>query len=105
MEVAGGSNYHNYFIVEKLDDYSYCLTYMDNGGDNRGLEHGLAFFSEINNVRFMTLPSGDNRGLIFLKINSISKGSWNMTANLVTSPEIMKVKSREELRALLTKKI
>ena len=26
------TNYHNYFIVEKLDDYSYCLTYMDNGG-------------------------------------------------------------------------
>lgn len=99
------TNYHNYFIVEKLDDYSYCLTYMNYGGDNRGLEHGWAFFSEINNVRFMTLPSGDNRGVIFLKINSIGKGSWDMTANLVISPEIMKVKSRKELRSLLEKNL
>ena len=38
------TDFHNYFILEKVDDYRYCLTYMNRSGDNRGLEHGLAFF-------------------------------------------------------------
>lgn len=94
---------HNYFIIEKDGDYEYSITYMNCGGNNRGLEHGGFFFSEINGVKYINIGNWDEdyRGYIFFKIKSISKGSWDMVANLVTDPALTKVKDRSELRKLL----
>ena len=96
---------HNYFIVEKDGDYEYCMTYMNRSGDNRGLEHGGGFFSMINNVKFLTMPSGNNDGWLILKIKDVTRGSWDVTLNLITDPRLRSVKSRAELRELIEKNL
>ena len=98
---------HNYFIIEKDGDFEYAITYMNRSGDNRGLEHFGFFFSEINGVKFIDIPNWDedHAGYLFLKINYISQGSWDMSASLVADPSIANVKSKEELRALLAKNL
>ena len=106
-KLAEDSDFHNYFIVEKDGDSAYVLTYMNRSGNNRGLEHGRAFFSEINHVKFLNFPNWDwdHHGYVFLKINNIGQGSWDMTANLVTDTTLVNVKSNSELRALFEKNL
>jgi hypothetical protein len=106
-KMAEDTDFHNYFIIEKDGDFAYSITYMNRSGDNRGLEHGSFSFSEINNVKFIVIRNWDEDypGYLFLKINNITQGSWNMTASLVTDPSITKVKSRAELHELLEKNL
>jgi len=47
---------HNYFIVEKDDDATFSLTYMNRSGDNRGLEHFPAPYFVLNNEKFVYVP-------------------------------------------------
>jgi hypothetical protein len=107
-KLAEDTNYHNYFIVEKDGNFQYSITYMNRGGDNRGLEHGMFFFSEINGVKFINIGNWDDEhpGYILLKINEIgTPRSWSLTASIVTDMSITKVTSRKELRALLEKNL
>ena len=106
-KMAEDTNAHDYFIIEKDGDFAYSITYMNRGGDNRGLEHGRFFFSEINKVKFINIPNWDedNPGYLFLKIIDISRGSWDMTACLATNPSLKNVRSTEELRALVEKNL
>lgn len=102
------TNFHNYIVLEKADDYSYSITYMDHGGDNRGLEHGKAFFSEIDGTRFLQVSNWDfdHPGMIFLKVLKISEPrSWDMTAVLVTDTTLYKIKSSAALRSHLQKNL
>ncbi len=101
------SDSHNYFIVEKEDDHAYVLTYMNRSGDNRGLEHGRAYFSEINNVKFLVFPNWyrEHQGYVFLKIKYISTGSWDVTASMVMDTTLYKIQNSSELRALFEKNV
>ncbi len=100
---------NNYFILEKQDDYTYSITYMDHGGDNRGLEHGRAFFSEIGGTKFLNVTNWNSHnvpGYIFLKIKEISAPrSWDMTACLVTDTTLDKFAGNAELQALVEKNL
>lgn len=106
-KLAEDTDMHNYFVIEKESDFNYAITYMDHGGNNRGLEHFRGFFSEIGNVKFVSLPNwvDEERGYVLLKIDEITAGSWNLTASLVTDPSIRYVSSREDLRMLLAKNV
>ena len=102
-KMAEDSNAHDYLIVEKAGDYRYSVTYMNRGGDNRGLEHEEAFIIEVNNTKYFTISNWDRDypGWVFLKLDSIGKGSWNITANLATDNRLKEVKDSKELRELL----
>lgn len=104
------TNANNYFIVERDGDYHLSLTYMNRGGDNRGLEHFRATFSEVNGIHFMNAPYSsfsieDNfKGIVLLRIDpaSLVNRSWEITAKLVTDSNLYKMKSSEELRAYVS---
>lgn len=106
-KIKEDTNYHDYLIIEKDGDYNYSITYMNRGGDNRGLEHGRFFFSQIGNTKFINIANwdSDHRGFLLYKIDVVDQGSWYVVARLVTDPSITKVASRTELRALLEKNL
>ena len=106
-KLAEDTDSHNYFIVEKDGDYGYALTYMNRGGNNRGLEHFRAFFIEVNHVKFLTLGNWDTEhpGYVFLKIKDVGRGSWQVTAALVTDKRLRDVTNIAELRELLEKNL
>jgi hypothetical protein len=106
-KMAEDTDSHNYLIIEKDGDFAYCITYMNRSGDNRGLEHGQIYFSQISNVKFIVIYNWDDdyRGFLFYRIDNIDQGSWDVTARLVIDPSIRNVKSRDELRTLLEKNL
>lgn len=106
-KMAEDTNYNNYLIIEKDGDFEYSITYMNRGGDNRGLEHGAFYFSEIGKAKFLVIGNWDenNRGYLFYKIDSVARGSWDVVLRLATDPALKEVKSREELRTLLTRNL
>lgn len=107
-KLAEDTDKHNYIIIEKRSDYEYSITYMNRGGDNRGLEHGRFFWSEIKGVKFINIQNwdDDHPGYIFYRVDTIEgPRSWDMKARLVTDPSIQKAANRQELRALLEKNL
>lgn len=100
---------NNYFIVEKQDDYTYSVTYMNKGGDNRGLEHARAFFSEIGGQKFLNVTNWNNHnvpGYIFLKIKEISAPrSSDITACLIVDTTLYRVPGNAELQSLVEKNL
>jgi len=101
------TNAHDYLIVENDGDYQYRLTYMNRGGDNRGLEHFRFNLCEINGVKFFIIDNWDENypGYLYYRINNIDQGTWYITASLVTDPAITKVSGVAELRELLVKNL
>ncbi len=100
------TNYNNYFVVERDGAYHLNITYMNQGGDNRGLEHADAFFSEVDGVTFLNAPyssffSDDEfNGTLLLRVDEISKPrSWKATVTMVVDTNIHNMKSSAELRA------
>ena len=51
------TNSHNYFVIEKANDLEYSVTYMNRGGDNRGLEHFGAYLSIVENNIFLNVQT------------------------------------------------
>lgn len=97
---------HNYFVLEKSDDLQYSITYMNKSGDNRGLEHGGAFFTEIGGERYLHVTNWDweHPGMVMLKVKEItSPRSWNMTACLVTDTNLHRMKTAAQLNAYIEK--
>jgi hypothetical protein len=97
------TNKHNYFVIEKLDDYQYNMTYMNQDGNNRGYEHWRGSISNINNAKFINIPysdwpDGNNHGLIFMKINNIEKEGWTMSGAFVNDSGLKNCKSSAEVR-------
>ncbi len=102
------TNANNYFVVERDGSYRLSITYMNRGGDNRGLEHAMAFFSEIDGVKFLNAPYSSFfeepsfRGTVLLRVDEVTEPrSWNVTFTLVTDPNLYKMKSSAELRAYI----
>ena len=106
-KLADDTDFHNYFILEKVNDYKYSITYMNRSGNNRGLEHGIVYFSEIDNVKFLNVSNWDwdHHGLVFLKIKEITPGSWDMTANLVIDTTLSQLNSSEALCEHIRKRL
>ncbi len=78
---------------------------MNRGGDNRGLEHATASFSEVNGVKFLNAPyssfSADDRfsGIVLLRVDEVSTPrAWDATLTLVTDTNLYKMNSSAELR-------
>lgn len=106
------TNYNNYFVVERDGTYRLNITYMNRGGDNRGLEHATAFFSEINGVKFLNAPyssffAEENfRGTVLLRVDEVSAPrSWDVTMTLVTDTNLYKMNSSAELRKYVEQKM
>lgn len=99
------TNSHNYFILEKDNDKKYSITYMNRGGDNRGLEHFGFFMSEINDVKFITVSSWNREhpGWVFLRVNNMTK--WEITAQMVADDKLHAIKSQEDLRNYFEKNL
>lgn len=102
------TNAHNYFVVERDGNYRLNITYMNRGGDNRGLEHTTAFFSEIDGVKFLNAPYSSFigepsfRGTVLLRVDEVGEPRcWNVTVTLVTDPNLYKMKSSAELRTYI----
>ncbi len=106
-KLAEDSDVHNYFIIEKDGDFAYSITYMNKSGNNRAIEHEPCSWSEIGNVKFISMPSWDDDypGYVLMKIDEIGVTSWDITASMVTNPSIQKVTSREDLRMLLLQNV
>jgi hypothetical protein len=106
-KLAEDTNYNDYFIIEKDGNFQYSITYMNRGGDNRGLEHGGFNFSMIGKVKFIVISNWDenNPGFLFYRIDSVDRGSWDVVLRLATDPSLKNVKSRTELRNLLAKNL
>ncbi len=77
---------HNYFVIETLDSYRYNMTYMNRGGDNRGLEHFPGFISDVNKVKFLNITYRDRSkktgSYFFLKILQIENMGFEMKAQV-----------------------
>lgn len=104
------TNYNNYFVVERDGTFRFNITYMNRGGDNRGLEHASAWLSEVNRVKFLNAPYSsffsdeEFFGKVLLRIDEVSKPrSWNVTVTLVADTNLYKMKSSEELRDYVAK--
>jgi hypothetical protein len=104
------TNSNNYFVVERDGASRFSITYMNRGGDNRGLEHAGAFFSEVNGVKFLNAPyrsffaKPEFSGTVLLRVDEISEPrAWNMTVTLVTDPNLYKMSSSKELREYVEK--
>lgn len=101
------TNKHNYFVVEKRDDFQYNVTYMNQNGNNRRYEHWGVSISEINNTKFFNIPfsswpDGNNSGFIFMKINNIDKDGWHMSGALVNDTTLKNMTSSVEVRKRIT---
>ena len=102
---------HNYFVIERYDDYSYAVTYMNKGGSNRRYENFGMFMSNVGKSQFFNMSyvewdaSGPSyKGYFFLKVQTISEGGWNMELAMVSDPTLREVTTKEELRRrILTK--
>lgn len=102
------TNANNYFVVERDGSYRLNITYMNRGGDNRGLEHTTAFFSEIDGVKFLNAPYSSFigepsfRGTVLLRVDEVDEPRcWNVTFTLVTDPNLYKMKGSAELRTYI----
>lgn len=102
------TNANNYFVVERDGSYRFSITYMNRGGDNRGLEHSTAFFSEVDGVKFLNAPyrsffnEPSFRGTVLLRVDEVDvPHCWDVTFTLVTDPNLYKMKSSAELRAYI----
>jgi len=107
-KIAEDTDMHNYLIIELDTPNGYCISYMNRGGDNRGIEHGPLFFSVINGVSFISIGAWDRHytpGWVLMRVDNIGYNSWHITARVVTSPEIKNAKSSAELHDLLAKNL
>ena len=98
------TNSHNYFVLQNDDaEKDFVITYMNRGGDNRGLEHGTLYFLDLNGSKYMACSNWNwqHSGWIFLKVSQV--GKFDITAQLVVDTNIHKMKSSEELRAHFVK--
>ena len=98
------TNSHNYFVLQRDEkEKIFVTTYMDHGGDNRGIEHGTLYFLDLNGTQYMASTNWDwqQSGWVFLKVSQV--GKFDITAQLVVDTNIYKMKSSEELRAHFVK--
>ena len=94
------TNYHDYFVVEKRHGYAYSVTYMNRGGDNRTYEHFNAYLSEVGKMQFLNVQyPGDV--YVLLKILSIGRNGFEMTAVAVSNVSLDKVSKPEEVRKII----
>jgi hypothetical protein len=84
------TNYHNYFVIEKDADYKYTVTYMDQGGDNAGVEHFGMYLSRVKNAVFMNVQYRDFGGtymdgfVLLRMLSPLERNSVEMTAAVVS---------------------
>ena len=98
------TNSHNYFVLQNDEaEKDFMITYMNHGGDNRGLEHFTFYFLDLNGTKYMACSNWnwENPGWIFLKVSQLSK--FDITAQLVVDTNLYKMKSSQELRAYFEK--
>lgn len=97
---------HNFFVIERYNDYTYAASYMNEGGDNRIYENWRVFMSEVNGVKFLNVPydnfdweKGESRekGWFFMKVTDIDKGGFNITLSPVTDSTLSRLTSSKEV--------
>ena len=105
---------HNYFVIERRNDYEYAVTYMNKGGSNRTYENFPAYFSEISNSRFFNVGYRNydweshkdiEEGYFFLKVIDIDQRGFNMTLALVSDTTMKYITSSKEVRERITKNL
>ena len=104
---------HNYFVIERYNDYEYAVTYMNRGGSNRTYENFPAYFSNIGKIKFFNVRYDNyhrdrkisDEGYFFLKILDIDKRGFNMTLALVNDTTLKFISNSKEVRERITKNL
>ncbi|HRO42946.1 MAG TPA: hypothetical protein PL009_08935 [Flavipsychrobacter sp.] len=76
---------HNYFVVEKSDEFTFSLTYMNKSGNNRGLEHFTSPYFVVNNEKFIQV-----KGLNYL-VRLLTAEKFRIVAAIVDDDKVFKL--------------
>ena len=112
-KMAEDTDAHNYFVIEKYNDYQYAVTYMNRGGSNRTYENFAAFFSEIGSTKFFNVgynyydkqTETSDVGYFFLKVINIDQRGFDMTLALVSDTTMKKISSQKGVRERIAKNL
>jgi len=104
---------HNFFVIERINENNYAVSYLNRGGSNRVYENFHVYFSKISGSLFFNVPYGNynfdtkilDEGFFFLKLVDIDKRGFDMTLAMVADPAIKDCKSSKEVSDLIAKNI
>ncbi len=98
---------HNYFVIEKITEYEYSISYMNRSGNNRGLEHFRMVIREFDGMKFLCvqnwLAGSDN--WTFFRIRDKAENYWNITMDIVMEETLQNAKDGKELTAMMLKHV
>jgi hypothetical protein len=104
------TNYHNYFVVEKRNDFEYALTYMNRGGDNKTYERFTLYPSVVNGITFLNVlyeidweERKKPNGFVLLKVVNFDGPSF--TAAVCSDPSLKNLTRSQDVRERVSKNI
>ncbi|MEI8279536.1 MAG: hypothetical protein WCG87_07205 [Bacteroidota bacterium] len=106
------TNVHDFFVLEKYDEHNYAFTYMNHEGSNRVFENVQAFFSDVNNTRFLNVhynpgmdETYDGRGYFFMKVVEMDPQGWSMTLSKYSDTTLKLITDPQQVREHIAKNI
>ena len=93
----------SYLIVGQYDVSQYKVTYVTGRGFEEQLVQNCAFFSKMDNARFLNVALTDKhrRGYVLFKVTDFDSVGGKMTLHQVIDTAIVEMESRQALRVLM----
>lgn len=97
-----GKSANDVYIVKKKNDYEYAITIIAKDWDKTKLN---AFFSDINDSRFLNIYEKKDSGYLFLRILDLNPSADLMTATMVEDSTMVYLSSSTEVRTRITDRL